>query len=129
MQVKNATCHHSSTTANSCVPIYALLPVAYLSFILSMFFEHRYTTQSECFIVAFIGFGISWTDKYPGAIEVQLRYKITKAPSSHFAAWAHPLDEELAYKLPPRPAKPAPFRQTREPTSMRRHDHWTEIRL
>ncbi|KAL4067533.1 hypothetical protein J3A83DRAFT_3677118 [Scleroderma citrinum] len=109
---KSPLCHRSSTAAHSCGVIYGLLIMAYLSFILAL-----------------VGFGVSWANKYPGVVEVRPRYKITKAPSSHFAALAHPLDEELTHKIAPYPVRPAPCWHVREPIAMLRHDHWSDVPL
>ncbi|KAG6376049.1 hypothetical protein JVT61DRAFT_2017 [Boletus reticuloceps] len=54
-------------------------------------------------LLALIGCIVSWIDKFPGAVKVTPRYPVTKAPSSHFAAYAHALDEH--YTRPPGPAK------------------------
>lgn len=113
VHARNMLGHHPSTVPNpQCVPTYALLTATYLSSVLAL-----------------VGFGIAWADKYPGAIEVQPRYKITKAPSSHFAALAYPLDEELACKLPSPPVKQVSSRHMRQPNGMPRRDRWTDVPL
>lgn len=112
VHARNMLCHHPPTVPNPCVPTYALLTVTYLSSVLAL-----------------VGFGIAWADKYPGAIEVQPRYKITKAPSSHFAALAYPLDEELARKFPPPPVKQVSSRHMRQPNGMPRRDRWADVPL
>ncbi|KAH0830480.1 hypothetical protein J3R83DRAFT_1929 [Lanmaoa asiatica] len=68
-------CNDFANAGNSCVPASVQLGMAYVSPALAL-----------------IGFIISWIDKLPGAVKVTPRYPITKAPSSHFAAYAHDLD-------------------------------------
>ncbi|KAF9228037.1 hypothetical protein BS17DRAFT_418063 [Gyrodon lividus] len=72
---------------------------------------------------ALTGFVISWMDKLPGVVKVTPRYAITKAPSSHFAAHSHPLDDETKYT--PYPSKASSKRSKESMTS--RYEEWSDI--
>jgi len=76
-----------------------------------------------CAIFALVGFVISWIDKLPGVAKVTPRYKITKAPSSHFAAHSHPLDDETNYT--PYPSKALSKHSKDSVTS--RYEKWSNI--
>ncbi|KAF8553412.1 hypothetical protein OG21DRAFT_1497738 [Imleria badia] len=69
-------CNDFANAGNPCVHAGAQICMAYVSPVL-----------------ASVGFIISWIDKFPGAVKVMPRYPITKAPSSHFAAHGHDVDE------------------------------------
>ncbi|KAG1843565.1 hypothetical protein DFJ58DRAFT_747831 [Suillus subalutaceus] len=98
-----ALCHDLSKSGD-CTMANALLAVFYMSA-----------------IFALIGFVFACFDKHPGITKVSPRYPITKAASSHFAAFQYPLDVELenVYSEPPRKAK----------HTKKAHDEerWTEI--
>lgn len=74
------------------------------------------TSRLVC-ALALVGFIISWIDKFPGAVKVMPRYPITKAPSSHFAAYAHDVDE--SYTRPPIKAS----------SRSRNHSGWSDVPL
>lgn len=92
-------CNDFANATNPCVPAGVQLGMAYTS---PVFGESpravvlgRPSSRLVC-ALAWIGFIISWIDKFPGAVKVTARYPITKAPSSHFAAYAHDLDGKYA---------------------------------
>jgi hypothetical protein len=101
----------------------ALLAVFYMSVIFGMFGELCCSMPVAHCRLAIIGFVLACFDKRPGITKVSPRYPITKATSSRYAAFQHPLDVELenVYSEPSsRNAKHAKvFNQER----------WTEIPL
>ncbi|KAF8448072.1 hypothetical protein L210DRAFT_849203 [Boletus edulis BED1] len=91
-------CNNFANAGNPCVHAGVQLGMAYVTPLLAL-----------------IGCIVSWIDKFPGAVKVTPRYPITKAPSSHFAAYAHALDEN--YTRPPAKA------------SSRNNSGWSDVPL
>ncbi|KAG1832725.1 hypothetical protein EV424DRAFT_1089124 [Suillus variegatus] len=75
-------------------------------------------------IFALVGLVLASCDKHPGITKVSPRYPITKAASSHFAAFQHPLDVELENAYPKSSSKKAEHIK-----EGRTHERWTEIPL
>jgi hypothetical protein len=101
----------------------ALLAVFYMSVIFGMFGESCLSMPTAHYRLAIIGFVLACFDKRPGITKLSPRYPITKASSSHFAAFQYPLDElEGVYSGPSsQNAKYAKKARTQE--------RWTEIPL
>jgi len=93
-------CRDFAKAARPCVLAGVQLGLAYVSFVFGL-----------------IGCIIAWIDKLPGAVKVTPRYPITKAPSSHFAAYGHDLDG--SYTRPP----------VKVPTKPRNNSGWSDVPL
>ncbi|KAG2115357.1 uncharacterized protein F5147DRAFT_677057 [Suillus discolor] len=75
-------------------------------------------------IFGLVGLVLASRDKHPGITKVSPRYPITKAASSHFTAFQHPLDPELENAYPKSSSKKAEHMKEGHT-----HERWTEIPL
>ncbi|KAG2146952.1 uncharacterized protein EDB93DRAFT_458554 [Suillus bovinus] len=100
-----ALCHDLSQSGD-CTMANALLAVFYMAA-----------------IFALTGSVLAHLDKHPGIAKVSPRYPITKAASSHFAAFQHPLDVELENVYP------EPSNKKAKDKKAHTQERWTEITL
>lgn len=101
-----------------------LLAVFYMASIFGMSSESCHSNPVAYYRSALVGLVLASCDKHPGITKVSPRYPITKAASSHFAAFQHPLDVELENAYPKSSSKKAEHIK-----EGRTHERWTEIPL